>query len=342
MRAQRTPSSPGPGALGAESGSGRTPGYTPASVSESKPEFDLDYPGARAPERHGFVESYGIRLATYEWGAPDAPPVLLAHGGFDFARTYDVFAPLLADAGWRVITWDHRGHGNSEHAELYSWDADCRDLVIVKEALIDGPCPAIGHSKGGALMVQVSQALPYLFSRLVAIDGLPSGRPPPDVAEHERTRQLEAEISTWLDHRRRCADLVRKPGTREELARRRARMNPRLSPEWLYYLTGVGARRDSDGWRWKIDPSLRMGGIGPWRGQWGVDRLPGFPIPLYGLVGTEHEEMGWGVVPEELRPCLPRDARLEVVEGVGHFLHIEQPHEIAERVLAFLGKPGFA
>jgi pimeloyl-ACP methyl ester carboxylesterase len=54
----------------------------------------------------------------------DAPPVLCAHGGFDFAGTYDSLAPLLADAGWRVVCWDQRGHGDSEHAALYSWDAD--------------------------------------------------------------------------------------------------------------------------------------------------------------------------------------------------------------------------
>ena len=279
-------------------------------------------------------------MATYEWGAHDASPLLVAHGGFDFARTLDVFAPLLADAGWRVISWDHRGHGNSDHAELYSWDADSRDLVVVKEAMVSGPCPAIGHSKGGALCVQVEQALPYMFSCVVAIDGLPSRRPPPDVAEHERTRMLEAEISSWLDHRRRTAGSIRKPGTREELARRRARMNPRLSHEWLYYLTGVGAREDADGWRWKIDPALRMGGFGPWRGQWGVDRLPGFPVPLFGLLGTEHEDMGWGVEPDELRPSLPRSARLDVVEGAGHFIHIERPAETAGRILEFLGKPG--
>ena len=38
-------------------------------------------------------------------------------------------------------------------------------------------------------------------------------------------------------------------------------MNPRLSNEWLEYLVTVGAREDADGWRWKLDPSMRMGGL---------------------------------------------------------------------------------
>ena len=52
-------------------------------------------------------------------------------------------------------------------------------------------------------------------------------------------------------------------------------MNPRLSHEWLRYLVSVGARHDDDGWRWKIDPALRLGGFGPWRPEWAMARLPG-------------------------------------------------------------------
>ena len=54
------------------------------------------------------------------------------------------------------------------------------------------------------------------------------------------SKLLAGEISDWLDHRRRTASLLRKPGTLEELATRRGRMNPRLSHEWLGYLAGPG------------------------------------------------------------------------------------------------------
>lgn len=297
---------------------------------------EVSFPGARAPDRQRSVSSSGLAIAVYEWGDEAAPPVLLAHGGFDFARTFDVFAPLLADAGWRAISWDHRGHGHSDHAELYSWDADERDLLAVLDATTDAPCPAIGHSKGGGLLMQFIHALPHRFTRFVAIDGLPSRRNHPDVAEHERTRLLSDEVGAWLDHRQRAAELVRKPGTADELAQRRSRMNPRLSMEWLRYLVGAGAREDEDGWRWRIDPSLRFGGFGPWRAEWSLQRLPGFPIPLLGLLGTEAEPMDWGTTPESVKPYLPHGAQIEVIEGTGHFIHIEQPQQAAKRVLDFL------
>ena len=68
------------------------------------------FPGARAPERTRSVDARGVKIAVYEWGEASAPPLLLLHGGFDFARTFDVFAPLLAAGGWRVVSWDQRGH----------------------------------------------------------------------------------------------------------------------------------------------------------------------------------------------------------------------------------------
>ena len=177
------------------------------------PSEIVTFPGARAPERRRSVDSHGVRIEVYEWGDADAPPLALAHGGFDFARTFDVFAPLLADAGWRVVSWDQRGHGASAHAAMYSWESDLRDALSVVDSVTSGPLPVVGHSKGGGVMVQFATALPHRVTAVVNLDGL---------------------------------------------AKRRAQMNPRLSHEWLRYLVSVGASNGDDGWRWSIDPALRL------------------------------------------------------------------------------------
>lgn len=294
------------------------------------------FPGARRPERHRVVDSNGVAIAVHEWGDETAPPVLVAHGGMDFAGTFDVFAPLLADAGLRVVSWDHRGHGDSAHAALYSWEADLRDAVAVFDSVSPAPVPVVGHSKGGSLMLQLADALPHRVSHLVNLDGLPSRRSFPDVSDHQRTKLMAQELTTWLDHRRSLVDAQRKPGTIEELAARRARMNPRLSPEWLRYLVTVGAREDADGWRWKIDPTIRFGGFGPWRPEWSMMRLPDIGVPVLAVLGTEADPMGWGTLPEDVQSHLPAGGRFVQLEGAGHFLHIEQPHEVAALTLELL------
>ena len=84
-------------------------------------------------------------------------------------------------------------------------------------------------------------------------------------------------------------------------------MNPRLSPEWLRYLVSVGARHDADGWRWKIDPSMRFGGFGPWRPEWSLLRTARPSMPFLGILGLAPRRWG-GTGPEPVPPYLHRTA----------------------------------
>jgi pimeloyl-ACP methyl ester carboxylesterase len=297
------------------------------------------YPGAVAPERRRSVTSHGVGLSVVEWGRAGDPPLLLAHGGSDFARTFDVFAPLLAAGGYRVVSWDHRGHGDSDAAALYSWEADVRDALAVLDSTASEPIPLVGHSKGGGLLLDLALFFPERASRVVSLDGLPSTRRRGrrDVSKEERVQGRADMLASWLDHRRRAHDVQRRPGTLEALARRRGEMNPRLPFEWLCYLVTAGARRDADGWRWKLDPALRMGGFGPWRPGWVLDQLPTLRVPMLGLVSRIVEPMGWGSNAEELRPYLAPSTVVEDLADLGHFVHIEAPQRIARRVLDYLG-----
>lgn len=294
------------------------------------------YPGARLPDRRRDVRAHGVRLSVTEWGDASAPALLMAHGGFDFSATFSVFAPLIAAGGWRVVSWDQRGHGDSEHTALYSWDADVRDALAVLDSIGPEPVPLVGHSKGGSILTQLAHACPHRVTHLVNMDGVPTRKVRPDVADHERTKLLAGELSGWLDHRRRTADSQRKPGTLEELATRRGRMNPRLSHEWLGFLATVGARRDADGWRWKIDASMRFGGFGPFHPDWELHRMPGLSVPMLGLLATVSERMGWDTRPEDVEAFLPASGRVVALEDTGHFVHIERPDEVASLVLDFL------
>ena len=263
------------------------------------------------------VDSNGLGIAVYEWGDEGAPPLFLAHGGMDFARTYDVFAPILADAGWRVVSWDQRGHGDSEHAPLYSWEADLRDAVL--RARLAPPrrrAPIVGHSKGGSLMLQLADALPAPGQpprqprRPAVAPELPRrGRPPAHQAAGPGAQQLARPPP------RAVTRASASPARSTSWPRAGRRMNPRLSEEWLRYLVTVGAREDADGWRWKIDPTMRFGGFGPWRPEWSMMRLPDIGVPVLAVLGTEPDPMGWGTLPEDVRSHLPPGGRLAIARG---------------------------
>lgn len=152
-----------------------------------------------------------------EWGDPTAPPLLLAHGGFDSPETMNVFAPMLVAGGWRVVSWDHRGHGDSRMGCALQLGSRYPPDRVVCPRIIDAPrVPIIGHSKGGVMLLHLAEVFPHRISAVVNLDGLPSHRFVPNVAE-QRQKMLAAAAKDWLDHRARLVGHERPPGTVEGL-----------------------------------------------------------------------------------------------------------------------------
>lgn len=93
------------------------------------------------------------QLAIYERGPSDAPAVVLAHGAGSSARFVDeACGPALLGAGWRLITYDLRGHGASAPARRvadHHLDVHARDLARVV-AGVRGEVVAVGGISLGA------------------------------------------------------------------------------------------------------------------------------------------------------------------------------------------------
>ena len=296
------------------------------------------FPDARGPARSRTVESLGIRLQVHEWGDPEATPILLSHGMFDHGRGFDRLAPLLADR-LRVVAFDQRGHGDSEWAESYLWEADVADVVNVYRSLCR-PGFLLGHSKGGG---QVVEAALHLGDEVLGVVNLDGFGPPPEGFDHPRhrdaaARSLPERLAQFLDFRRNAAATRtwRPYESLESLAERRRQQNPRLSPEWLRYFVYHGARRHPDGWRWKVDP-LAGGGFGPWKPDWIAGQYAQLRVPMLAVVGSVEDT--WGPLPEAIlgqRLAGVRDLERAVVEGAGHFIHMEEPRVTAQLVLDFV------
>jgi pimeloyl-ACP methyl ester carboxylesterase len=97
-----------------------------------------------------FDGAAGIRLAADTFGDPNAPVVLMLHGGGQTRHAWHGTATGLADAGWRAVTVDLRGHGQSTHPRppayaLEDFAADVRALIA---AIAEDPV-VVGASLGG-------------------------------------------------------------------------------------------------------------------------------------------------------------------------------------------------
>ena len=60
-----------------------------------------------------FEGSGGVTLIADAWGDPDADPILFMHGGGQTRHSWGGAAELLAGKGWRTLSVDLRGHGDS-------------------------------------------------------------------------------------------------------------------------------------------------------------------------------------------------------------------------------------
>ena len=92
----------------------------------------------------------GLELIGEAYGDPAAPPVLFFHGGGQSRSAWRGSARIVGTAGYYGVTFDLRGHGESDWAADgdYLLDAFGRDV----EALLgqfDRPVTLVGASRGG-------------------------------------------------------------------------------------------------------------------------------------------------------------------------------------------------
>jgi len=121
----------------------------------------------------------GVRLAADAYGAPDAPPALLLHGGGQTRHAWGTTASVLADHGWRAYTVDLRGHGDSEWPADgdYSLDAFAADIRAMVATLSRTPV-LVGASLGGiSSLVAIADSPDPVACALVLVDVAPRMEP---------------------------------------------------------------------------------------------------------------------------------------------------------------------
>jgi pimeloyl-ACP methyl ester carboxylesterase/stress response protein SCP2 len=147
-----------------------------------------DVPSTQADDaepvfRVGSLDVDGLTTHYRELGDPDAPAVVLLHGGGSSAATWNRLAIALAAAGRRGIAIDLRGHGGSARTPAYPLTAFCDDVLGVLDVLGLDRIALVGHSLGAHTASLIAQQQPERVTHLV-LEELPA--PARDPAERQR------------------------------------------------------------------------------------------------------------------------------------------------------------
>ncbi len=286
------------------------------------------------PTSHYFY-SQRLKLHYVDWGNADKPLAVLVHGGRDHCRNWDWVAVALRGQ-FHLVAPDLRGHGDSDWAigGSYSMIDYVLDLCQLMEALGGKEVVLIGHSLGGAIVLQRAGVFPNSIRAVVAIEGV---GPPPSMIQqtpaHER-------MARWIGEMQGLAR--RKPRdyrTLDEALERMREVNPRLSVEQARHLTVQGVRRNENGtFSWKFDNYTRASSPYLFNLKDAMEIWSQIRCPCLLVRG---DESVWGSGWEsDGRLGGFRNAEVVTVKNAGHWVHHDQLERFLAEVRGFLGLDG--
>lgn len=296
---------------------------------------------AMDPDAPARVTANGIDFAYLEDGPPDGPLALCLHGFPDVAHSWDRLLPELAEAGFHAVAPFMRGYhptslapdGNYEVAAL------AKDACELADALAgDGDAVLVGHDWGAVAAYGAAPYRPERFSKVVTL-----AVPPGQVVGNafvERPDQLKrswymfffqhplADLALptddfayidmlWRDwsprwepppdHREALKEALRQPGGYQAaIGYYRAMLSPPDEPDPAYADVRAAAGRP-------------------------------VPVPAMYLQGDDDACIAHDIFTEDdLRAHFDEGLEFVLVEGGGHFLHLEDPEGINRRVVGFL------
>ena len=284
------------------------------------------------PTSQSFI-SQRLRLHYADWGNPEAPPLILLHGGRDHCRNWDWVAQDLRK-DYHIIAPDLRGHGDSAYSPSgdYSMSAFVYDLAQLIHQQHLEPVKIVAHSLGGSIALRYTGAFPETVSKLVAIEGL---GPPPAVLAERASRSAAERMRHWVAETRALAGRIpRRYATIEEALGRMQGENKHLTPEQARYLTVHGVAQNEDGtYSWKFDNYVRS--FSPV--DFTAEELQGLwrniSCPILLVNGKE----SWASNPErDGQLAFFRNARVVEFDRAGHWVHHDRLDAFLTEVRAFL------
>lgn len=251
----------------------------------------------------------------YELHGPENAPVLVLNNGLIMnAATSWVFQTKTLSKHYRVLQYDCRGQGQSDHPTApYSMDVHANDLAALLETLGIEKAHVAGISYGG----EVAQAFALKYSAktrsLILIDTVSEIGP-----------ELRLAIESWVDALQ----------GEDALSFFHVTVPWNFSPAWIEQNTAILEKAKK---RYKLldFPAVANLCEAFFKVDF-TDQLSEIEIPTCIMVGELDRLKGLPYA-KILKKAIPH-AELHILEGAGHASCWERPQEFNSIVLGFLAK----
>lgn len=253
----------------------------------------------------------GTASIWYEISAPaDGSTVVLSHSLFFDHRMFDELASLLVAAGHRVVTYDHRNHGQSSvhQQDEVSVDTLTEDAAALIEQLQLGRVHFLGNSLGGFVALRLAARRPELLLSAVAVG-----------SSAEEEHQLEAFAP--------LVDLLSEHGASDSI-------------DTLMYIMFGDTSLSTDtpsvqDWRERmvaLDRTIGGSAYQVIHRERIVEELHGCTVPVLAISGTEDHAYPPPISDVNIATACGGEHRR--VDAAGHSVSLEQPDVVANHVLA--------
>ncbi len=274
-----------------------------------------------------YLEIQGGRIAYEETGT--GPLVVLSHGIGDRRQAYRFLAPKLAQAGYRVVSADLRGHGDSSMGwpsvtgkEAITRTDIAGDLLALIRHL-GGPAVIVGQSiSGGAATIAAAQA-PDLVRGIVEIGPF--------------TRTVKISPSGLIRVRRYRQGGFRLIGTQvfrslRQWLRYLDLAYPTKPADYAEYMAALKAKLSEPG---RMAEFLKTGKSTPADAQAQLGRVTCPALIIMGTLDPDFADPR--AEAEAVVAAIPSGrATAAMVNGGGHYPHAQCPDEVAALILPFL------
>ena len=244
----------------------------------------------------------GITIHYEDSGS--GPAVFLTHGYAAAGAMWEPQRKPLNEAGYRLVSWDMRGHAETEspeHAAQYSEALTIADMLGLMDLLGIEKAVVGGLSLGGYMSLAFQLAHPERVRALLLCDTGPGYR-----SDEPRARWNRMAEKSALNFEEKGLDA--------------AGRSPEVQAAVKYHRSAAGLANSARGMLAQFDSRV-------------IDHLPEIDVPTLIIVGERDEP--YHDASHYMQSKIP-GARLEVIADAGHAANIDQPQAFNRVLLEFL------